>query len=72
MQIIFVFRYFGQNCNQVCKCKNFARCRKNDGYCICNDGWMGTHCEDVCPEGSLLETKKNYIFEEPPAQCHIK
>lgn len=45
------YSYFGQNCNQICKCKNSARCRKNDGYCICNAGWMGAHCEDVCPEG---------------------
>lgn len=51
-------RYFGQNCNQICKCKNFARCRKNDGYCICNAGWMGAHCEDVCPEGLL----NSFIF----------
>lgn len=52
-KIFLMCRYFGQNCNQICKCKNFARCRKNDGYCICNDGWMGAHCEDVCPEGLL-------------------
>lgn len=53
-----VHRYFGQNCNQICKCKNSARCRKNDGYCICNDGWMGAHCEDVCPEGTFFLTHK--------------
>lgn len=54
LKFAFISRYFGQNCNQICKCKNFARCRKNDGYCICNDGWMGAHCEDVCPEGKPL------------------
>lgn len=52
--LFFFYSYFGQNCNQICKCKNFARCRKNDGYCICNDGWMGAHCEDVCPEGTTI------------------
>lgn len=39
------------NCNQKCNCKNKAKCRKNDGQCICDPGWMGNRCDEVCPEG---------------------
>lgn len=42
---------YGVGCTQQCKCKNGARCRKNDGYCICTEGRMGVHCDEVCPEG---------------------
>lgn len=65
-------RYFGQNCNQRCKCKNDAECRKNDGYCMCNDGWMGTHCDEVCPEGYIQKTPFSNAHFELCLKCQAK
>ncbi|XP_070566859.1 uncharacterized protein [Ptychodera flava] len=42
--------YYGENCDLLCSCENSAECDRYRG-CICQAGWMGTHCDRVCPSG---------------------
>ncbi|KAL5014660.1 hypothetical protein ScPMuIL_008930 [Solemya velum] len=37
---------FGRGCNNTCFCEkeHTALCMKEDGRCICKDGWAGEHC----------------------------
>ena len=37
---------YGVGCAEQCQCENSDRCRKNDGFCYCKPGFMGTFCSE--------------------------
>ena len=36
---------YGQNCTEMCQCKNGARCNKVTGCCSCPVGYYGSTCQ---------------------------
>lgn len=51
--------YYGENCDQVCRCLNNSSCDAETGSCICAPGWTGDDCSTSCPEGFYgLECKE--------------
>lgn len=51
--------YYGENCDQVCRCLNNSSCDAETGSCICAPGWTGDDCATPCPEGFYgLECKE--------------
>lgn len=43
--------YYGENCDQVCRCLNNSSCDPDTGRCICSAGWTGADCSEPCPHG---------------------
>lgn len=63
--------FYGSDCNRTCRCQNNGKCRKNDGYCLCDPGWTGHTCEDICPEGFYgLHCMQSCECESPQFACH--
>ncbi|MBN3318386.1 MEG10 protein, partial [Atractosteus spatula] len=44
--------FYGESCQQICKCQNGADCHSVTGQCICAPGFKGPHCSTPCPEGT--------------------
>lgn len=62
---------YGDNCKNVCDCKNGANCHPTNGSCICPVGYMGPKCGETCPHGfwgKTCQTKCNCLND---ASCSV-
>uniref|UniRef100_A0A7M5X2G3 EGF-like domain-containing protein n=1 Tax=Clytia hemisphaerica TaxID=252671 RepID=A0A7M5X2G3_9CNID len=53
---------YGKNCQQQCSCftMNSKDCDGDTGTCNCKDGFVGSACTKICPDGKSLDNPGSY------------
>lgn len=71
---------YGENCSEICNCKNNSSCDPQTGTCACARGWEGPDCSQPCKAGFYgigckekcpVVSGKMFCFALSSNNCHV-